>query len=112
MGETLPAPAAAARLAELAEQFMERRVLDSHGGDDTAAWHVRQLSEPLTAFGPGASPGSFAQPGARVRRGSRRIHHPCPRLASTAPRSVNLTSSTSSVIITPWRGVLVPKEHP
>ncbi len=105
--EVISLDAAAARLVELAEQFVERR-----GTGATAAWHVAELTEPLTTSAlpdmripPPSQPLPYGDvPGGR---------HQAVTEAGLDRMTIHaLTSSAPGVIITPWRGVLVPEEQP
>lgn len=90
-------------LAGLALAFLDRR---GHGPE--AAWHVTELADPLTAAEPAA-------PGADVRTG------PLPYGAVPGGEHVAVTEAgvdaatvagwaarADEVVVTPWRGVLVP----
>ncbi|WP_198016958.1 MULTISPECIES: nitrite reductase [Nocardioides] len=104
-GPVVPLAEAAARIAELAHAFAVRR-----GNGPSAPWHVTELDTPLLDPGP-----------------------PDPRLPAPAPalpfgdvpggRHVevtrdgldraavdDLTSHTAALVVTPWRGVLIPEE--
>ena len=107
LGPVVPIGAAAARIAELAHEFAVRR-----GTGDTAPWHVAELAAPLVA---GAAPDprlpepsppmAFgAVPGGR--------HVEVGRDGLDRPTIIELTTDTSALVVTPWRGVLIPEETP
>jgi precorrin-3B synthase len=101
----VPIAEAAGRIAELAHEFVVRR-----GDGPAAAWHVSELAEPLVKpnvpdlrlpepaeplpFGP--VPGGRHVEISETGLGRQTIH--------------DLTAAVDNVIVTPWRGVLVPEE--
>lgn len=98
---------AAARLAGLAGEF-----LDVRGSGPGAPWHVAELPCPLI---PSSAPDSRlprpsgplpygAVPGGR--------HVPVPGDGLSWADVLDLTDGVPEVIVTPWRGVLVPGEAP
>ncbi len=105
-GPVVPLAAAAEQLAELAHAFVVRR-----GAGATAAWHVDELADPLVAavapdprFTPPAPPLVFGEvPGGR--------HQEVPDARLDAQTVAHLTALTSDLVITPWRGVLIPQEN-
>lgn len=105
-GDIVPLSEAAAYTAELAERFIERR-----GSGTTAAWHVSELSEPLTAAklpDPRIPLPARPMPYGAVPGG---VHHAVPATGLNRETIQTLTSAAPEVIITPWRGVLVPEEQ-
>lgn len=103
-GPVVPIVEAAARIAELAHEFVVRR-----GSGPAAPWHVSELAEPIVAsdrdprLPEPAGPLPFgAVPGGR---------HVEVADAGLDRRDIDeLTASVAHVIVTPWRGVLVPEE--
>ena len=96
---------AAAHLATLALQF-----LDSRGSGPAAPWHVRELE---SALAPGSAPdprlpdsvGPLAYgdvPGG--------FHVEVPDGLLDRPLVDSLASAAETLTVTPWHGVLVPKE--
>lgn len=106
-GPVVPVEQAAARLAELAHTFVVRR-----GGGPTAAWHVAELAAPLVASET-AHP-ELPAPAPRLPfgkvAGGRHVEVPETGLDRAAIST--LTTDTSELVVTPWRGVLVPEETP
>ena len=104
-GTVVPMGDAAARLAELAGEFLLRR-----GSGPTAPWHVADLPAPLIrAVDPdprlprAAGPLPYGPvPGGR--------HVAVPGTGLDRAAIAALTGSVPEVIVTPWRGVLVPEE--
>lgn len=95
---------AASRLAALARAFLDRR-----GAGPSAAWHVRELAEPLVApeapqFVPSAGHGLEGDWGP-VPGGA---HIPVPDDGLDRTAIETLTATADEVIVTPWRGILVP----
>jgi precorrin-3B synthase len=104
-GGVVPVGEAAAHLAELAHRFVERR-----GGRPTAPWHVSELEEPLTApteADPGLPAPAAALPFGEVPGGR---HVPVSEAGLGRAAVAALTADVEHVIVTPWRGVLVPEE--
>lgn len=103
-GRTVPLTAAAENLADLALRFLSAR-----GSGPTAAWHVRELASPLVAPTPPdprlptpAAPLPFGEVA-----GGRHVAVPedgLDRAAITA-----LADGAPELVVTPWRGVLVPR---
>lgn len=105
-GAVLPLGRAASVLAGLAEEFVLRR-----GSAPAAPWHVTELAEPLAAPVPpeprlpapaGPLP-SGPVPGGR--------HVAVPEAGLDRGAVEALTAGVPEVIVTPWRGVLVPEEN-
>ncbi|HEX8005653.1 MAG TPA: nitrite reductase [Trebonia sp.] len=104
-GTVVPIGDAVARLAELGGEFLLRR-----GSGPTAPWHVAELPAPLIQavdpdprlpnpagplpYGPVPGGHHVAVPGTGLDRAAIAV----------------LTDSVPEVIVTPWRGVLVPEE--
>lgn len=86
-----------------------RRFLDLRGDGPDAAWHVKELGVPLTdeappdpRLPPPAPPLPFgAVPGGH--------HVEVPPSGLDADAVSALTAGTDHVVVTPWRGVLVPE---
>ena len=102
-GPVVPLPSAASRLAELAGEFL--RV---SGCGPSAPWHVSELPEPLV---PPSAPDS------RLPRESGPLPYgtvPGGRHVEVADDGLSpadvagLTAGVPEVIVTPWKGVLVP----
>jgi precorrin-3B synthase len=104
-GAVVPPAAAAAALAGLAGEFLRRR-----GAGPAAPWHVAELPEPLCPAAPpdprlpaAAGPLPYGPvPGGR--------HVPVPD-AGLDQAAVEALTTGPAVIVTPWRGVLVPGEN-
>ncbi|WP_343905631.1 nitrite reductase [Nocardioides aquiterrae] len=104
-GPVVPLGEAAARIAELAHEFVVRR-----GRGPTAPWHVEELRAPLT---------TVTEPDRRLPDeqgplpygavpGGRHVEVPAAGLDRHDVRRI--TADVDHVIVTPWRGVLVPEE--
>jgi len=103
-GPVVPLAAAPGALVTLAREFLSRR-----GSGPAAAWHVTELDHPLTDAHPpdqrlpspapplpyGEVPGGFHQ---RVPDGG------------LDRAAVSRLTDASVLIVTPWRGVLIPEE--
>lgn len=103
-GAVVPLVEAAGELVGLAQEFMARR-----GSGPAAAWHVRELAEPLVAPeppDPRLPPPRGALPFGRVRGG---MHVGVPDGVGPA-LAAELASRVDELVVTPWRGVLVPEE--
>ncbi|WGL51286.1 nitrite reductase [Nocardioides sp. BP30] len=102
-GPVVPLEAAAAALVELATAFMAGR-----GEGPEAAWHVPELSAPLGPASP-ADPRlpapSPALPFGRVAGG---VHVGVPTGVEPA-LAAELRDRSDELVVTPWRGVLVPE---
>ncbi|HET6152051.1 MAG TPA: nitrite reductase [Marmoricola sp.] len=102
-GDVLPLAAAARLLIELARAFVDQR-----GQGPAAPWHVEELDEPLVA--PVAQDGRV--PSARPALpygevpGGRHVEVPAAGLDRVDVRA--LTRTAREVVVTPWRGVLIP----
>ena len=96
---------AAGSLVQLAEEFMARR-----GSGADAAWHVDELAEPLVAAcapEPRLPPPAAALAFGRVAGGE---HLAVPDGIDLALATA-LAARADELIVTPWRGVLVPQEE-
>ncbi|WP_238694555.1 hypothetical protein [Nocardioides daphniae] len=104
-GPVVPLRSAHRYLAGLARRFLAVR---GHG--KSAAWHVRELAEPLELP---QRPSSLL-PTARARLpygsvpGGR--HVPVPEEGLDRPAVERLCADASHLVVTPWRGVLIPEE--
>ncbi|GAB7005748.1 hypothetical protein JCM18899A_32210 [Nocardioides sp. AN3] len=101
-GEVVALPEAAAALVGLADSFVHRR-----GSGPTAPWHVVELESPLAAGSPpaaGVPEPIGALPIGDVPGGR---HLPA---GDGLDRLVleQIGSGVSEVVVTPWRGVLIP----
>lgn len=104
-GPILPLASAAAQMAALAVDFTRRR-----GSGPTAPWHVAELPEPLMTPAP-ADPGLPAPAGPLpygMMPGGRHVAVPAEGLDRDAVEA--LIDGVPAVVVTPWRGVLVPQE--
>jgi precorrin-3B synthase len=105
LGPVVPISAAAARIAELAHEFAVRR-----GTGTSAPWHVAELADPLV---PGAAPDprlpeqSPPMPYGAVA-GGRHVEVAIDGLDRTS--IAELTEDATALVVTPWRGVLIPEE--
>ncbi|MBR8741878.1 nitrite reductase [Nocardiopsis sp. MG754419] len=108
-GPTAPLEEAATLLVDLADDFLSLR-----GEGPTAPWHVTELPTPLTAPAPRdprvpepAPPlpyGPLPDGGRHVPVGDAGLG----RSDSEALVEAALTAATDELVVTPWRGVLVP----
>jgi precorrin-3B synthase len=104
-GQRVAVDAAAQELVRLATEFVDRRETGA-----TAAWHVTELPEPLTAGAPPdpllpepSPPLPFgAVPGGR--------HVGVPDTGLDRTTADTLAGAAPDLVVTPWRGVLVPEE--
>ena len=96
---------AAARIAELAVAFAVRR-----GSGRSAPWHVAELHTPLigTALPDPELPSPSPPLAFGDVPGGRHVPIPDEGLGREAVRQ--LTARAASVVVTPWRGVLIPEE--
>lgn len=117
-GPVVPLTRAAATLARLAREFLDRR-----GAGSGAAWHVRELAEPLVEPVEAAPPpvGAAGTASGHSEDGTGRPgledcwgpvpggeHVAVPDGGLTRAEIEALTASAAEVIVTPWRGILVP----
>lgn len=103
-GPVVPLDSAAARLAELAHAFAVRR-----GDGPAAPWHVTELPEPLVpavAPDPRLPSPSAALPFGAVPGG---LHL---EFADGLDREAVRSLTPATLVVTPWRGVLIPEETP
>ena len=105
LGPVVALADAAQRVAALAHEFAVRR-----GTGPEAPWHVVELAEPLVAAVPpdprlpgGAPPLPYGEV-----PGGRHVEVPAGGLDRAAVS--RLTAGAAHVVLTPWRGVLVPEE--
>lgn len=105
-GDVVPVDRAAERLAALAHEFVVRR-----GTGPTAPWHVAELDAPLTP--PALPDPRLPSPGGPLPYGAvpggRHVEVAATGLDRAAVDA--LTTGPSYLIVTPWRGVLVPEEQ-
>jgi hypothetical protein len=105
-GPTVPLGAAAAGLTALAGEFAQRR-----GDGPTAPWHVEELAaalvDPVPADPRVPAPGGPLPYGPVP--GGRHVAAPDGLLDHAAV--AGLTAAAADLIVTPWRGVLVPEEE-
>ncbi len=105
MGPVVPIDIAAEQIVTLAHEFVIRR-----GGGPSAAWHVVELTDPLigpTPPDPRLPEPTSALPFGDVPGG----RHLEVSEAGLDRRTVTeVTAQVAGVVITPWRGVLIPQE--
>ncbi|CAM3228193.1 nitrite reductase [Nocardioides dubius] len=99
----VPLAEAPSLLIELALRFLAVR-----GQGPGAAWHVHELAEPLTVPAPPAPGLPGSRPPLQYGGVPGGLHVPVPASGLTRADLYFLTSSV--LIVTPWRGVLVPPE--
>ncbi|MCL2584771.1 MAG: nitrite reductase [Streptosporangiales bacterium] len=102
-GPVVPVREAAGRLTGLAREFLTAR-----GSGPGAPWHVAELPEPLR---PPAEPDPrIPEPGEPLPYGDvpGGRHIPVPDEGLTPASVAELTAGVPGVIVTPWKGVLVP----
>jgi len=106
-GPVLPAHEAVGLICDLACQFLRCRP-----GGPNAPWHIRELDEPLVAM---------AAPDPRLPSPVRPLpygpvpggrHVPVAVAGLDRATVTALTADANEVIVTPWRGVLVPEVTP
>jgi hypothetical protein len=105
-GDTVALADAAARIAGLAGRFLTVR---GEGAD--APWHVTELDSPLAD--PGAPDPRLPRPAAPLAYGDvpGGHHAAVPDAGLDREAVLALTHEVPEVVVTPWRGVLVPKEE-
>lgn len=106
LGPVVPIDTVAQRLAGLAHEFAVRR-----GAGPAAPWHVVELAEPLV---PPADPDPRLPEAAPPLPfghvpGGRHVEVTGAGLSRVAV--AGLTADVAYVVVTPWRGVLVPQEN-
>ncbi len=104
-GPIVPIAEAAGRIAELAHEFVVRR-----GPGPTAAWHVSELADSLVE--PNAPDPRLPEPAQSLSYGAvpGGRHVEVPETGLDRGAIDDLTAAVDHVIVTPWRGVLVPEE--
>lgn len=108
-GPVVPLGEAPARLVQLTRAFLDRR-----GPGSDAAWHVRELPAPLVESveaAPEPAPGRSDDRRGLDERwgpvpGGEHVRVPDEGLTRTEVEA--LTATADEVIVTPWRGILVP----
>jgi len=105
-GPTVDLADAASRITELANRFLQVR-----GTSVTAPWHVAELDRPLVP--PSAPDARVPDPIAPLPYGAvaggHHVEVPVTGLDRVAVTA--LTHDVPELVITPWRGVLVPEER-
>lgn len=95
------------RLIQLAHRF-----LDVRGIGPQAPWHVRELPAPLAACVPPSPHLPAAAPPLPYGRVLGGEHVPVPEDGLDRPAVERLCAAASTLVVTPWRGVLIPEETP
>ncbi len=99
-GPVVPVSDAAAALAELAHAFAVRR-----GTGPAAPWHVAELPDPLV---PAVAPDPrLPSPAPALPFGPRHLAFP-----EGLDRDAVHALPEATLVVTPWRGVLIPEETP
>lgn len=104
-GDVVLLEEAPARLARMSHDFVVRR-----GTGPSAPWHVAELSAPLVPAGdpnPRIPPPTAPLPYGPVPGG---LHVAVPDAGLDRRAVAALTADVDQLIVTPWRGVLVPEE--
>ena len=104
-GPVVPIAQAASRIAELAREFVVRR-----GSGPVAAWHVSELAELLVE--PSAADPRLPGPAEPLPFGPvpGGCHVEVPDTGLDRDAVDHLTAAVDHLIVTPWRGVLIPEE--
>jgi len=105
-GDVVPLPSAHEELVALARAFLRVR-----GGGPSAAWHVRELPSPLAPVrspDPRVPPLAAPLPYGAVPGGR---HVPVPSEGLDRSTVERLRAAASELVVTPWRGVLIPEEN-
>lgn len=94
-------------LVELAARFLEVR-----GDGAGAAWHVTELADPLVDST--AADSTLPTPRPPLDHGPvpGGTHHPVPADGLDRAAVDRLCAAAPELVVTPWRGVLIPKETP
>lgn len=97
---------AAAELAIRAERF-----LDARGSGPAAPWHVTELGRPLEP--PHAADPRLPEPAESLSYGEvpGGRHVPVPEGGLDAATVRTLTAGTDRLVVTPWRGLLIPESR-
>ena len=109
-GAVTPSGDAAGRLIDLAARF-----LDARGTGANAPWHIRELTQPLQAPAPADPRLPAAAPPLPYGTVPGGIHVPAadgvltPQLIQSL---LDRAAHVAHVVVTPWRGVLVPNGGP
>ena len=106
-GPTVSVVTAHRVLADLA-----RRFLDLRGTGTEAPWHVTELVAPLIEPYPPAPDLPTAVPALPYGAVPGGFHHQVPASGLDAASVERLCETAPVVIVTPWRGVLIPEETP
>lgn len=104
-GPVVPIARAAVRIAQLAYEFVVHR-----GSGPAAPWHVSELAGPLVAVG--RPDPRLPEPASALRYGPvpGGRHVPVGEAGLDRGAVDALTAEVDHLVVTPWRGVLVPEE--
>ncbi len=104
-GEVIPLASAASELARLAETFLSVR-----GDGPTAPWHVVELPEPFAPAQVGDP--RLPEPTAAVPFGvvPGGAHLRVPEAGLDLATVTAVTARADTLVVTPWRGILIPDE--
>lgn len=105
-GPVIGLDAAVAQLVALARLF-----LDVRGSGPDTPWHVNELATPLVpaaAASPDLPDRASALPYGPVPGG---VHVPVPGDGLDRPAVERLCAAAPELVVTPWRGVLIPEEN-
>ncbi|GAA4126971.1 hypothetical protein GCM10022215_37110 [Nocardioides fonticola] len=105
-GAVVPVAEAAVRLVVLARAFLEAR-----GTGPEAPWHIEELGFPLVV--PSAPDPRLPAPSGPLPYGAGPAgrHHEVPQEGWSRAELDTAVGSAEEVVVTPWRGVLVPRHH-
>ena len=93
------------QLAALARRFLARR-----GEGPEAPWHVSELTEALVAPHPVAAGLPTPLPPLPFGPVAGGCHHAVPPTGLDGPTARRLCAAAPELVVTPWRGVLIPEE--
>ncbi|MDQ4006917.1 MAG: nitrite reductase [Actinomycetota bacterium] len=102
-GPTVSVTDLPATLVDLARRFLSRR-----GQGPAAAWHVDELTTPLLDLGAPDRSALVATPALPYGPGPAGDHVAVPEGRLDAPTVRDLTARGDLLVVTPWRGILLP----